>query len=177
MRNVRRFYVPDAIIFATLVTDDRGNLFDLNHAHHVEMFFDKLRRVRETKPFKLLAYNFLPDHIHLLFRPMGEATFSSILQSTQRSYTFEYKNRYAIEHSLRLWQPRFWDHVIRDEEDLHRHFDYIHWNGVKHGLVVRPEDWPYSSYAHWVEKGYYELGWGHATPRVLRDVDDAAFGE
>jgi putative transposase len=115
MRNVRRFYVPDAIIFATLVAKDRNILFDLNHAHHVEMFFDRLRRVRETKRFKLLAYNFLPDHIHLLFRPTGEATFSSILQSTQRSYTFEYKNHYAIEHSLRLWQPRFWDHIIRDK--------------------------------------------------------------
>ncbi len=177
MRNVRRFYVPDAIVFLTLVTKKRRVLFDLDSPHHVEMFFDKMRAVRELKPFKLLAYIFLPDHIHLLVRPTGEANFSSILQSVQRSYTFEYKDRYNISDSLNLWQHRFWDHIIRDEKDLNRHFDYIHWNAVKHGLVTKPEDWPYLSYLHWVEKGYYEIGWGHVEPEILCALDDTAFGE
>lgn len=79
MRNVRRFYVPNAIVFLTLVTKDRRVLFDLDHSHHVNMFFDKMRAVREFKPFKILADIFLPDHIHLLMRPTGEANFSSIL--------------------------------------------------------------------------------------------------
>ncbi len=177
MRNVRRFYVPNAIVFLTLVTKDRRVLFDLDHSHHVNMFFDKMRAVREFKPFKILADIFLPDHIHLLMRPTGEANFSSILQSVQRSYTFEYKDHYSIGGSLNLWQHRFWDHIIRDEKDLNRHFDYIHWNAVKHGLVTKPEDWPYSSYLCWVEKGYYEIGWGHVEPEILRDINDAAFGE
>jgi len=76
MRNVRRFYVPNAIVFLMLVTKNRRILFDLDHPHHVDMFFDKMRAVREFKPFKLLAYIFLPDHIHLLIRPTGEANFS-----------------------------------------------------------------------------------------------------
>jgi putative transposase len=143
----------------------------------VEMFFDKMRAVREFKPFKLLAYAFPPDHIHFLIRPTGEVNFSSIMYSVQRSYTFEFKDRYAIEGSLSLWQHRFWDHVIRDEEDLHRHFDYVHWNAVKHGLVARPEDWPYTSYRYWFEKGYYEIGWGHVEPENLRNLKDDTFGE
>jgi putative transposase len=177
MRNVRRFYVPDSIAFLTLVTKKRQVLFDLEHSHHVDMFFDKMRAVREFKPFKLLAYIFLPDHIHLLIRPTGKANFSSIMQSVQRSYTFEYKDHYSISNSLNLWQHRFWDHVIRDEKDLNRHFDYIHCNAIKHGLVAKPEVWPYSSYLHWVEKGCYEIGWGHVEPEILRDLDDTAFGE
>lgn len=177
MRNVRRFYVPNAIVFLTLVTKDRQVLFSLNQSHHVDMFFDKMRAVREFKPFKLLAYNFLPDHIHLLIRPTGEANFSSIMQSVQRSYTFEYKDYYGIEESLNLWQQRFWDHIIRDQDDLNRHFDYVHWNAVKHGLVNRPEDWPHSSYHHWFEKGLYEEGWGHVEPAILRDVASSEFGE
>ena len=177
MRNVRRFYVPDAIVFLTLVTKNRRILFDSGHSHHVDMFFDKMRTVREIKPFKLLAYIFLPDHLHLLIRPTGEANFSSILQSVQRSYTFEYKAYYDIKDSLSLWQHRFWNHIIRDKKDLNQHFDYIHWNAVKHKLVTKPEDWPYSSYPHWVEKEYYEIGWGHAEPEVLRSVDNSIFGE
>ena len=177
MRNVRRFYVPGAIVFITLVTKNRRILFDRQHSHHVDMFFDKLRTVREHKPFKLLAYSFLPDHVHLLLRPTGEATFSSIMGSAQRSYTFEYKDHYGIEGSLNLWEHRFWDHIIRDERDLHCHFDYIHWNAVKHGLVARPEDWPYASYGYWREKGFYDDGWGHATPENLEEADGGDFGE
>ena len=177
MRDVRRFYIPNAIVFLTLVTKGRRVLFDLHHAYHVEMFFDKMRAVREFKPFKLLAYAFLPDHIHLLIQPTEEANFSSIMLSVQRSYTFEFKDRYAIKGSLSLWQHRFWDHVIRDEKDLHRHFDYIHWNPVKHGLATRPEDWPYTSYRYWLEKGYYEIGWGYVEPESLCDLKDNAFGE
>jgi putative transposase len=177
MRNVRRFYIPNSIIFITLVTKNRRILFGRRQLNNVEMFFDKLRNVRERKPFKLLAYSFLPDHVHLLIRPTGEVNFSSILQSAQRSYTFEYKEHYGIQGSLSLWQHRFWDHVIRDEKDLDQHFDYIHWNAVKHGLVNRPEDWPHSSYGYWAEKGYYDAGWGHVPPKNLDDVDAAAFGE
>ena len=177
MRNVRRFYVPGAIVFITLVTKHRRILFDRQHPYHVDMFFDKLRTVREHQPFQLLAYGFLPDHVHLLLRPTGEGTFSSIVGSAQRSYTFEYKDQYSIPGSLNLWQHRFWDHIIRDERDLHRHFDYIHWNAVKHGLVTRPEDWPYSSYGYWKEKGYYDDGWGHVTPESLEEADGADFGE
>lgn len=50
---------------------------------------------------------------------------------------------------MKFWQKGFWDHVIRDEADFQRHLDYIHYNPVKHGLVQRPEDWPYSSYSAW----------------------------
>ena len=73
MRNVRRFYVPGVIVFITLVTKNRRILFDRQHPYHVDTFFDKLHTVREHKPLKLLAYSFLPDHVHLLLRPTGRA--------------------------------------------------------------------------------------------------------
>ena len=177
MHNVRRFYIPNTIVFVTLVTKHRQTLFDLDHPHHVDLCFDKLRTIREAKPFKLLANNFLPDHVHLLLRPTGEATLSSILQSAQHSFTFEYKDHYGIQGSLSLWQHRSWDHLIRDEQDLNRHFDYTHWSAVKHGLVDRPEDWPFSRYTHWFDKGYYEVHWGHATPESLDKADATEFGE
>ena len=47
-----------------------------------------------------------------------------------------------------IWQRRFWEHHICDEADYWAHVRYCWMNPVKHGLVTRPEDWPYSS-VHW----------------------------
>ncbi|MCH8992100.1 MAG: transposase [Acidobacteria bacterium] len=58
-----------------------------------------------------------------------------------------------------VWQRRFWDHVIRDDDDYGRHMDYIHYNPVKHGLVRCPHAWPHSSFAKCVRQGAYAADW------------------
>jgi putative transposase len=62
---------------------------------------------------------------------------------------------------LGLWQRRFWEHQIRDEQDLVKHVEYIHWNPVKHGCVARVRDWPYSSFRRYVKQGLYPLEWAN----------------
>ena len=59
-----------------------------------------------------------------------------------------------------IWQRRYWEHVIRDETDLERHVDYIHFNPVKHGLVSRVSDWPYSSFHRYVGRGILTADYG-----------------
>ncbi len=59
-----------------------------------------------------------------------------------------------------IWQRRFWEHQIRDQQDYNNHFDYIHYNPVKHGLVKQVKDWPYSTFHHYVKKGFYPSNWG-----------------
>lgn len=44
-----------------------------------------------------------------------------------------------------IWQRRYWQHLIRDDDDLARHIDYIHYHPVKHGYVSRAADWPHAS--------------------------------
>jgi len=63
----------------------------------------------------------------------------------------------------RVWQRRYWEHTIRDEIDLQRHVDYIHFNPVKHGLVERVADWPYSSFHRYVRNGGLYVEWGGAS--------------
>jgi REP element-mobilizing transposase RayT len=53
-----------------------------------------------------------------------------------------------------------WEHLIRDEQDYVRHVDYIHYNPIKHGLVTRTKDWPYSTFSRWVDRGVYHENWG-----------------
>jgi len=59
-----------------------------------------------------------------------------------------------------IWQRRFWEHFIRDEEDLEHHLNYLHFNPVKHGLVKRVRDWEASTFTDFVKLGYYDLDWG-----------------
>ena len=57
-------------------------------------------------------------------------------------------------------ERRFWEHLVRDQEDLRRHVEYIHYNPVKHGLAKTPVDWMYSSFHRYVDKGIYDSKWG-----------------
>jgi len=161
--NFRRYYVPGRMVFITVVTKNRYPYLDSVPA--LDLYWATLRRVQDLHPFRLLAYVILPNHFHWLMRsedPQGN--FSRILQSFKRNYTRNYKTERGIEGSLRLWQPRFWDHLIRNERDLASHIDYIHYNPVKHEYVAHPEDWAHSTYRHWMERGYYETGWGWDDP-------------
>lgn len=74
-----------------------------------------------------------------------------------------------------VWQPRFWEHVVRDERDLESHFDYIHWNPAKHELVSAVVDWPWSTFHKYRESNHYAEGWGSSEPTTFREIED--FGE
>ena len=58
-----------------------------------------------------------------------------------------------------LWQRRFWEHAIRNDEDRRYHGDYIHYNPAKHGLVNRVTDWLFSSFHRFVNQGGLTLDW------------------
>jgi putative transposase len=70
-----------------------------------------------------------------------------------------------------IWQRRFWEHVIRNERDLMRHLDYIHFNPVKHGYVTRAIDWPYSTFRRYVRDGIYPSDWGGAADQSGMDLE------
>ena len=59
-----------------------------------------------------------------------------------------------------LWQPRYWKHIIADEEGYGKHVDYIHFNPVKHGRANRVIDWPHSSFHRYVRHGTLSPDWG-----------------
>jgi putative transposase len=72
-----------------------------------------------------------------------------------------------------IWQPRFRQHSIRDEEDFDRHFDYIHWNLVKLGDVIGPRDWPLSSFHRWAAAGVYDSSRGAGEKLRFDEISDS----
>jgi putative transposase len=160
MPDYRRYYLSGQPVFITSVTHDRRRIFsDLANR-------DLLRKVtvevQKAIPFELLAYVLLPDHFHwLILMPENRTNFSTPLQKIKWYFTLDYKRANHISSPVSIWQRGFWDHVIRNEEDLATHLDYIHWNPVKHGLVKRVEDWVDSSFQDWVDKDFYSTDWGN----------------
>ncbi len=165
----RRYYIPNAIVFITQVIQDREPVFQ-NKAH-LELLRSTLRTVKDLHPFSMLAYVFLPDHFHLLLKPTGQSNFSQIMHSLKPNFTKAYKQAVGVSGSMKFWQKRFWDHVIRDVSDFQCHLDYIHYNPVKHGWTTMPEDWPHSSFMHWKNKGAYPERWGWSLPETIADLD------
>jgi putative transposase len=164
----RRFYVPGAVYFIVAVTAERRPIFasDVN----VTLFLSLARRLAGEKPYRLLAYAIIPDHVNVLMEPTGDRNISSIMLSLKRTFTLGYKQLHGVRDSTVLWQPRFWDHIIRNEADLRRHLDYIHYQPVKHGLASRPWDYPHTSFRQWVASGFYEPGWGSAEPEDIKGL-------
>ena len=132
-------------------------------------------RVRSTMPFQIDAWVLLPDHIHCVWTlPDGDADFSSRWRIIKTIVTQQCGPRLNVSEMLSdrrkqknqssLWQQRFWEHQIRDEEDWRRHMDYIFFNPVKHGYVSRVRDWKFSSFENAVAKGWYDLTWGSSAP-------------
>jgi len=114
--------------------------------------------------FKIPAFVALPDHVHILINP-GGTNVSLILQRIKLS--FSKKVRYLLgQSSGQIWQKRFWDHIIRNQEDMNKHIDYIHYNPVKHGYTNRPHDWKYSTFPEYYKRGYYSEDWGEMDPLI-----------
>lgn len=167
--NFRRYYIPNSLIFITTVVEQREPVF--SKPTNVALLRQTLRNVKELHPFSMIAYVFLPDHLHILIRPTAASNYSKIMQSFKTNFTKEYRASLGISGNMKFWQKRFWDHIIRDEDDLRKHIDYIHYNPVRHDLVARPEDWEHSSFLEWRRRGAYPEMWGWALPDTLVEVN------
>lgn len=155
---IRRWYVPDAVYFITVVTQNRQRIFANNANIHV--LRDTMHKAKAYHPFKMRAYAFMADHVHLLIYVPETTNISALMHSIQRNFTVNYKKAHGIEASTHIWQRGFWDHVIRDEVDYANHVDYIHYNPVKHGYGQCPWDYPHTSFREYVKMGWYEPHWG-----------------
>jgi putative transposase len=128
-----------------------------------------LSNVQKPHPFSMLGYVILPDHFHIIIQPTGNDNFSGIMHSLKPNFTKAYKKLIGLlpSQSMKFWQKRFWDHIIRDDRDLENHLHYIHFNPVKHGLAKDPRDWKNSSYIKWEERGLYPPAFGWNEPKGM----------
>jgi putative transposase len=173
MVNYRRARVPGATFFFTVTLRDRGSRV---LTEHIAALRASVSIVKRERPLRIEALVVLPDHLHTIWTlPDDDADYSGRWRAIKAAFTRELKRRgVTLECDRRgeykLWQRRYWEHLIRDEKDLARHVDYIHYNPVKHGWVTKPVEWPWSSIHQHIRRGLIPPDWA-----VVSEGDE--FGE
>ena len=162
----KRYFVPNATVFLTLVTAGRKPVFD--DPGLVPVALSILRNVKAYHPFKMKAWVVMPDHLHLLIHTM-DGRFDKIIHSFKRNVSLKLHQTGIWAGDV--WQKRFYDHVIRDETDFANHLDYIHFNPVHHGFVGCPAEYAFSSFHYYVKKGWVPMRWGNIMPDNIKDMD------
>ncbi len=168
MPKYRRANVAGGAYFFTLVTYRRQRFLcddDVRLALR-----DGINKTRQQLPFEIDAWVLLPDHLHCIWQlPEGDADFAKRWAMIKRFVTKrcgprlqrdDWMNRSKTRRNeSTLWQRRYWEHMIRGEDDLKRHRNYIHFNPVKHRCVERVVDWPYSTFHRYLKAGVYKTDW------------------
>ena len=177
MSRYRRSLADGGSFFFTVNIADRKSHLLIDEIERLRHAFDV---ARTRHPFQTIAYCVLPDHLHAVWRlPQNDAEYGVRWSIIKRSFSsglapaVERSSSKARKREKGIWQRRFWEHQIRDEADLQRHVDYVHFNPVKHGHVGRVADWRYSSFHAYVERGWLPRDWAG----THEDVDSTAFGE
>ena len=164
MTEYRRTYMPGVSWFFTVnLAQRKGSHLLVNHIDELRQAF---RHIKKKYPYRLDAVVVLPDHLHCIWTlPPGDSDFPMRWNLLKGRFSRAIKRGERISKSRQkrrergVWQRRFWEHMVRDQEDFNRHVDYIHWNPVKHGWVKQVADWPHSSFHDYVARGIYSENW------------------
>jgi putative transposase len=176
MSRYRRLRISGGTFFFTVAIANRSD--DLL-VRHIDLLRRSYAEVQRRYPFETIAICVLPDHLHAIWSlSADEANYSlrwNLIKSGFSRNLPSARSRSASKITRRekgLWQRRYWEHAIRNDADLVRHVDYIHFNPVKHGLVSRAREWPYSSFHSYVERDILPADWGGDMRRLK-----GSFGE
>ncbi len=178
-----RVKLPGGCYFFTLVTFGRSKFLTSETARHI--LRQVWKEVQRKHPFNVEAMCLLPDHLHCIWRlPDGDDDTPKRWRPIKAMFSKRYLKAGGIEgqrnqsrrgkSEAAVWQRRYWEHTIRNDTDFAMHFDYIHFNPVKHGFVSSPQDWKWSSFHRYLRLGYYSEEWGSSQSFTF---NESSFGE
>jgi len=154
-------------LFLTITTNNRRPILIDN----IELLRESFNRAKHSYKFDIYASVILPDHMHLILIPEKIEEYPKIIFAIKYHFSRNVDGGlgnppYALSASQTnkkekgIWQRRYFEHTIRDENDLSAHLDYVHYNPVKHGYAQNVKDWEYSSFNKFMEMKNYDLNWG-----------------
>lgn len=164
MSRYRRNHLAGGTFFFTVkLADPKSRLL----VEHINLLRKAYASVQKRYPFETVAICVMPNHLHAVWTlPDGDSDYSLRwrLIKTGFSNHFPASNTLSASkqrrHEKGIWQRRFYEHTVRDDADLLRCVDYVHFNPVKHGFAASVKDWPFSSFHRFVRDGLLSPDWG-----------------
>ena len=162
MVQYRRSIIKGATYFFTVTLINRQSSL---LTQHIQLLRQAVTLTQKCQPFEIVAWVVLPDHLHAVWKlPIDDSDYSGRWRAIKSHFVRLLKAE-GVEINMRLygsalvWQRRFWEHTVKNENDLRRCVDYCYINPVKHRLVKAVVDWPYSSFHLDVKSGVYPSHW------------------
>lgn len=166
MSNYRRVFEDGYCYFLTIVTHKRIPILIDN----IDLLREGFAISKSQYCYKIEAVVVLPDHVHLMITPKVALHYPKIIRSIKQHFSMHCDPRYychitqsksRIKEGYKpIWQKKYYEHTIRNDEDFKMRFDYIHFNPAKHQYVTKVNEWQFSSFHRYVKKGYYDKEWG-----------------
>ncbi|MDO8926270.1 MAG: transposase [Sideroxyarcus sp.] len=176
MPDYRRAWHPGGTYFFTVNLLQRQDNDLLTR--HIETLRTVVKSVQQRHPFRIHGWVVLPEHLHCVIElPPGDADFATRWRLIKMDFSkaLPRNERISAVRTRRgergIWQRRYWEHLIRDERDFRAHMDYVHINPLKHGLVDRVAEWPYSTFHRLVAQGIYPADWADGSEGELEYGD------
>ena len=164
MSNYRRYFQDTySPVFITFVTNGRQEILIQN----IDILRNSFRYAQNKYDFNIIAISVLKEHCHMIISAINQSDISQVIRTVKFNFSTNLPENIickrlsnsAIKRGEKgVWQRRYYDHVIRNEDDLYRHIDYIHYNSMKH-YKIAPKDWNFSSFKKFVANGYYDNDW------------------
>ena len=162
----RRYFEPNKWYFFTLTLQNRKRAL---LTEHIELLRTSFKKACALKNAEIKAIVILPEHLHTVISLKdNKAGYPGFWRYLKSGFSSKLPVGLVRSKAMKgrgergIWQRRYWEHMIRDQQDLENHINYIHYNPVKHGLVDSVIDWPYSSFHKYLRLGLLEPEWGKA---------------
>ena len=162
--NYRRLFIQNSLVFITIITAKRRKIL----VDNISILREAFKKTINSYNYEIYAICVLPDHFHVIIKPYDIKDYPKIIQQIKRYFSQQIDKNSLKNYSLTqgnlkrkecdVWQHKYWEHTIRDEKDLNKHVDYIHYNSMKH-YAIAPKDWEYSSFKKFVQNEYYDIDW------------------
>ena len=146
-----------------MVTYNRNDILIEN----IELLRRAFKITKKYYNFEIIAICIMQNHIHMIISLDTQNELPQIIRTIKQNFTNLIPEKYYpinITESMKkrnekgIWQRRYYDHIIRNENDLWKHIDYIHFNSIKH-YNIAPKNWKNSSFENFVKKNFYDKNW------------------
>ncbi len=161
MSNYTRLFAQGHTYFITITTEKRRPILIDNITLLRQAFAHSMQHFK----YEIDSISIMPDHLHMILYPEDASEYPNIIKSIKTYFSKNINQRFKTTQSqnkkqeLGIWQRRYYEHTIRNETELERYRNYIHYNSVKHHLVKRAKDWKFSSFGKFVKNGFYDVEW------------------